>query len=260
MSSPLVLYESDGVLATVTLNRPEKHNALSAEMLQSLRKVFNDVRTSTGLRSVILTGGGNSAFCSGTDIKELTDINTERARQISVQGQALCNEIEKCPIPVIAAINGITAGGGLELALACHLRIASRDARLSLPEIKLGLIPGYGGTQRLMREIGRARTLEMMLTGKSIRADEAKDLGVINRVVESSSLLTEAQSLARDIGKLAPLAVRACLQAVIKGAEMPLADALKLETTLFASLFESNDVREGTHAFLEKRQPVFKGT
>jgi enoyl-CoA hydratase len=161
---------------------------------------------------------------------------------------------------VIAAINGIAAGGGCELALASHIRIASPNAAFSLPETKLGILPGYGGTQRLAREIGKGRALEMMLTARTIRTEEALRIGLINRVAATGALLIEAEVVAKEIALLAPLAIRACLEAVIRGADLPLREGLALETKLFASLFATEDVREGTRAFLEKRKPVFKGT
>jgi enoyl-CoA hydratase/carnithine racemase len=178
---------------------------------------------------------------------------------VAERGQQLCNQIEQSPVPVIAAINGIAAGGGCELALACHLRIATPLAKFSLPETKLGIIPGYGGTQRLTRELGRARALELVLTSGTINAENALRLGLVNRVVDASELLAAAEALAREITQLAPLAIRACLKAVVRGTELPLEEGLALEAKLFASLFATEDMREGTRAFLEKRKPVFKG-
>ena len=228
-------------------------------MILALSEIFTNFESQPALRAVILTGAGDKAFCAGTDIAELTGLDEHRAREISKRGQDLCNQIESCPVPVIAAINGIAAGGGCELALACHLRIASTDAQFSLPETKLGIIPAYGGTGRLARTIGNGRALEMMLTGRTVCAEEALQFGLINRVVPADELLAAAESFAREISDLAPLAIRACLAAVIQGNELPLAEGLALEARLFASLFATDDVREGTSAFLEKRSPVFKG-
>jgi enoyl-CoA hydratase len=208
---------------------------------------------------VILTGAGDRAFCAGTDISDLTDLDPDHAHEVSERGQTLCNLIENCRVPVIAAINGIAAGGGCELALACHLRIAAKNAKFSLPETKLGVIPGYGGTQRLAREIGRGRALEMMLTGKAISADEAWRFGLVNHIAADGALLKQAEALALEIAALAPLAIRACLEAVVQGSELPIEEGLALETKLFAALFATDDVREGTSAFIEKRAPVFKG-
>jgi len=183
----------------------------------------------------------------------------ERALQDAQQGQQLGERLEHFPVPVIAAINGIAAGGGTELALGCHLRIASTNAQFSLPEIKLGIIPGYGGTQRLARAIGETRALQMMLTGESISAERAERFALINQVVEPAQLLAEAESLAGKIAQFSPLAIRACLQAVIHGRELSLAEGLAVERDIFSQLFATEDAREGTRAFLEKRKPVFRG-
>jgi len=260
MESTFVTTERRDSLQIIQLNRPEKLNALSPEMILALIDTFKRIDEESGLRVVILTGSGDKAFCAGTDIEELaTTTDHDRARELSERGQALCNQIESCSVPVIAAINGIAAGGGCELALACHLRVASVNAQFSLPETKLGVVPAYGGTRRLARELGNGRALEMMLTGRHVSAEEALQFGLINRVTTPSGLMKEAESLASEITKLAPLAIRACLQAVIKGEELPLAEGLRLEAELFASLFTTEDVREGTRAFFEKRQPIFKG-
>ena len=254
-----ILHERRGPFAIIRLNRPEKFNALSREMILALSDVFKTIESEPDLRAVILTSTSEKAFCAGTDIAELAQLDEGSAREISERGQALCNQIENCGVPVIAAVNGIAAGGGCELALACHIRIVSGDARFSLPETKLGLIPGYGGTQRLARGIGNGRALEMMLTGTTLDAAQALQFGLINHIAPAGELLAQAESLAHEISKLAPLAIRACLEAVIQGNELPLAEGLALEAKLFAGLFASDDVREGTRAFLEKRPPAFKG-
>ena len=259
MGSEFITEERRESFTIIRLNRPDKFNALSREMILALSDVFKTIESEPNLRAVILTGSGDKAFCAGTDITELTELDEERAPQISERGQNLCNQIETCPIPVIAAVNGIAAGGGCELALACHLRIASPSAQFSLPETKLGAIPAYGGTQRLARAIGEGRALEMMLTGRTVEAKEALQFGLINHIAPAGELLAQAQSLAQEISKLAPLAIRACLEAVIEGNELSLAEGLALEAKLFAGLFATADVREGTRAFLEKRSPVFKG-
>lgn len=260
MPKSLIIYERRESLAIIRLDRPEKLNALSREMLMALSEDFKQLESQPGLRAVILTGAGERAFCAGTDITELSQLNENEARETSKRGQAVCDQIESFPVPVIAAVNGIAAGGGCELALACHLRIASTNAEFSLPEIKLGVIPAYGGTQRLPRDIGYGRALDVMLTGKTLSAEEALRIGLVNRVTEPAVLLSETELLANDIAKLAPLAIRACLQAVTRGLELPLEKGLALETELFAGLFATEDMREGTSAFLEKRTPVFKGT
>lgn len=243
----------------LTLDQPDKLNALSAETVDGLRQAFDQIETRSEVRCAILTGAGDRAFCVGTDNGELTGFDKDRAREVSERGQTLCNQIEKCPVPVIAAVNGVAAGSGCELALACHIRIASQNASFSLPETKLDTLPGYGGTQRLEQEIGRGRALEIVLTGRTVLAEEALRIGLINRIAADGVLLTEAESLAREISNLAPLALRACLEAVTRGIELPLVEGLALEAQLFSSLFATNDMREGTRAFLEKRQPTFKG-
>lgn len=260
MESPFVKTERRESIEVIQLNRPEKLNALSREMILALTDIFKRIEKGSDLRAVILTGSGDKAFCAGTDIEELSGTaNQAQAVEVSKRGQELCSQIENCGVPVIAAVNGIAAGGGCELALACHLRVASTNATFSLPESKLGAVPAYGGTQRLAREIGNARALEMMLTGRSVAAEEALRFGLINQLTKPADLQSEAEALAAEIAKLAPLAIRACLQAVIKGEGLSLTEGLRLEAELFASLFATEDVREGTRAFLEKRQPTFKG-
>ncbi|MEO8436774.1 MAG: enoyl-CoA hydratase-related protein [Pyrinomonadaceae bacterium] len=246
-------------VAWIYLARPEKLNALSRYMKDGLRRILLELEGNNELRAVILTGEGERAFCAGTDIADMAHLDEEGAKAFAQQGQELGNQLESFPVPVIAAINGIAAGGGTELALGCHLRIAAKNARFSLPELKLGIIPGYGGTQRLTRVVGETRALEMMLTGASISAEEAWRIGLVNRVVEPADLMREAESLAREISQLAPLAIRACLKAVIGGRELKLDEGLALERKLFGEIFNSEDVREGTSAFLEKRPPAFKG-
>lgn len=259
MDSSSIITERNDSFKIIRLNRPDKFNALSREMILALSDTFKNIDDDRDLHAIILTGAGDRSFCAGTDIAELTQLDQDCAREVSERGQTICDQIENCGVPVIAAVNGIAAGGGCELALACHIRIASADAQFSLPETKLGIMPGYGGTQRLAREIGQGRALEMILTGRAVIAPEALQIGLINRIAPAGELLGAAESLAREITRLAPLAIRACLAAVIRGAELPLAEGLALEAKLFAGLFDSDDVREGTRAFLEKRQPVFKG-
>lgn len=253
----LILLERREAIAIVRLNRPEKRNALSRTMLEELRIAFGQFENEQNLTTVILTGSGD-AFCAGTDIAELADLDQDEARATSERGQSVCNQIENCSVPVIGAINGIAAGGGCELALACHLRIVSLDARFTLPETLLGVIPAYGGTHRLPREIGYSRALEVMLTGGEITAKRAFELGLVNRIADGD-VLVAAELLAKDMSKLAPLAIRGCLKAVVRGLELSLAEGLAIESEIFASLFDTQDVREGTRAFLEKRAPVFKG-
>ena len=254
----LITYERDGGRASIFLNRPKKRNALSHQMIDELSALLRQLETDATLRVLIISGAG-TAFCSGTDIVELSSATSKQAAAVSKRGQDLCNQIENFPVPVVAAINGIAAGGGCELALAAHIRFASSDASFSLPEIRLGLIPGYGGTQRLAREVGVGRAVELMLTGRTINADDAFELGLVNRLVAAGDLLASAYELASDIEKLSPLSIRACLKAVIEGSDMAPSEGLNLESALFSSLFETDDFREGTSAFLEKRPPTFTG-
>ena len=254
-----VTFEERGPLLFVRLERTAKRNALTRAMLERLDEIFAGVAARRDLRAVILSGAG-ADFCAGTDIVELEGMDEAAARRKAERGQEVCDQIELCGTPVIAAVQGAAAGGGCELALACHLRVASSNARFSLPEARLGVIPAYGGTQRLARAVGTGRALSAMLAGEEIKADEALGLGLVNRVVEPERLINEAESLAQAINdNAAPLAARACLQAVTRGARLPLDQALRLEAELFARLFATEDVREGTRAFLEKRKPSFKG-
>ncbi len=252
-------FEIRDLLAFVRLNRPDKLNALSKEMMLELVRILALINSDEKIRAVILTGAGERAFCAGTDIEELANLDEAEALEASRRGQEVCDAIEQCRAPVIAAVRGIAAGGGCEIAIACHLRVAADDARFSLPEVKIGMIPAYGGTQRLGRLIGEGRALEMMLTGKPVAAHDALRFGLVNRLTTPSELLSEAESLAREIAALAPLAIRSCLEAVRRGQTMPLEEGLKLEAELFSKLFATEDVREGTRAFLEKRAAVFEG-
>jgi len=254
----MIAYEEHNHTAVVRLDRAAKRNALTAAMLERLGEIFRAANDSCSLRAIILTGEG-TAFCAGTDIPQLAALDEDGARATSQRGQGVCDSIERCRVPVIAAVSGAAAGGGCELALACHLRIAAKDARFSLPELRLGLIPAYGGTQRLARAVGYGRALAAMLAGEEITADEALRLGIVNRIVEPEKLLETAHSLANTLTAQAPLAVRACLEAVTEGARLDLERGLELEAELFAKLFATADVREGTRAFLEKRVPNFEG-
>jgi enoyl-CoA hydratase len=251
--------EERAPFAIITLNRPAKRNALTRAMLERLAELFAQLTARTDLRAVILTGAGTESFSAGTDIAELDGLDEAGARAAAERGQAVCDLVELCSVPVIAAVNGAATGGGCELALACHLRLAASRATFALPEIKLGMIPAYGGTQRLARAVGRGRALAVMLAGDALTAAEALQLGLVNRVVAPAELLPAAEALAQTLAAQAPLALRACLNAVTRGARLPLADGLKLEAELFSQLFNTADVREGTRAFLEKRAPVFRG-
>ncbi|MET0645701.1 MAG: enoyl-CoA hydratase-related protein [Pyrinomonadaceae bacterium] len=256
---PEVTSEERGAFLFVRLERPAKRNALTRAMLERLGEIFAGVGTRRDLRAVILSGAGPD-FCAGTDISELEGMDEAGALAKAARGQEVCDRIELCDTPVIAAVQGSAAGGGCELALACHLRVAAAGARFSLPEARLGVIPAYGGTQRLARAVGAGRALSAMLAGEELSAEESLRLGLVNRVVEPERLTSEAESLAQSIiDNAAPLAARACLHAVTRGARLPLDQALRLEAELFAGLFSTADVREGTRAFLEKRKPSFRG-
>lgn len=255
----LLLFDRTSTRVVLTLNRPAQHNALSSAMKAEFNEKLDALERDEQLRVVILTGTGQKAFCAGTDIQELSGIGEAEALTLSREGQMLCERIEKFPVPVIAAINGIAAGGGFELALACHLRIASTTSTFSLPETRLGLIPGYGGTQRLAREVGVGRATELMLTRQTLSGEEALQFGLLNRLVAPDDLMTETLSLASEIEQLSPLSIRACLKAMSNGLELPLDEGLALETELFSSLFSTEDAKEGTSAFLEKRKPTFRG-
>jgi enoyl-CoA hydratase len=254
-----VVAEERGALLFVRLERPAKRNALTSAMLERLGEIFADVAGRRDLRAVILSGAGTD-FCAGTDISELEGMDEAAALRKAERGQEVCDRVESCGTPVVAAVRGAAAGGGCELALACHMRVAASGARFGLPETRLGVIPGYGGTQRLARAVGTGRALAAMLAGEEVGAEEALRLGLVNRVVEPGRLTHEAEALARSIiDNAAPLAARACLEAVTRGARLPLEEGLRLEAELFSRLFSTDDVREGTRAFLEKRKPVFKG-
>ncbi|MDJ0842558.1 MAG: enoyl-CoA hydratase-related protein [Acidobacteriota bacterium] len=246
-------------IAVVTINRPKVLNALNPGVLGELACCFEGLRTDEEVGAVIVTGSGEKAFVAGADIKVLATLDVHGARDNAEKGQGAFRTIERFPKPVIAAVNGFALGGGCELALACHMRIASTKAKFGLPEVSLGLIPGYGGTQRLARIIGKGRALEMILSGDMINAERAYETGLANQVVEPESLLDTARKLAATILGRGPVAVRLALEAVTHGLEMNQEDGERLEAALFGSLAATEDTREGLAAFLEKRAPEFKG-
>ena len=246
-------------LAIVTINRPDKLNALNAATVAEVREAFEALRTDGGVRGVILTGAGEKAFIAGADIGELSEMTPLSGTETSRQGQATLRLIETMPKPVIAAINGFALGGGLEFALACHMRIASDNAKLGLPEVKLGIIPGYGGTIRLPRVVGRGRALELILTGDMIDAQEAYRIGLVNRVVAQSDLIATAEQLLRTVAGNGPVAVAFAIEAVDHSYHATTEDAQRLESNLFGLLASTSDMREGMGAFLEKRRASFKG-
>ena len=255
----LVLTRLEENIAWITLNRPEKHNALSGELLGELDQAFIALRSSETVRVVVLTGSGEKAFAAGADIQGMRERSPGEAEAASLHAQGIFDRIEAFPRPVVASIQGWALGGGLELALACHLRIASTTARLGCPEVGLGILPGYGGTQRLPRLVGRGRALHLMLTGEPVAAQEALDLGLVTRICPPSELPAETRRLALTLASRAPLALQAVLRAVQEGLQQPLAEGLRLEAGLFGSLEGTLDRQEGLAAFMEKRPPVFKG-
>jgi enoyl-CoA hydratase len=258
MPSTLTFDLTDGI-ARLTVNRPDKLNALNAIVINELGDAVTRIETDAAVRGVIVTGAGNKAFVAGADINELTEQGVTGGRNRALLGQQVFRRLERCGKPVLAAVNGFALGGGCELAMACHLRIASENAKFGQPEVKLGIAPGYGGTVRLPRIVGKARALELLLTGEMIDAEEARRIGLVNRVVPAERLLPESEGLLRSILANGPLAVRACLEAVDAGMDMSLDQALLLEAGYFGVLSATEDMREGTKAFLEKRKPAFKG-
>jgi enoyl-CoA hydratase len=254
-----LLIERDGAVAIVTINRPRVLNAIDAPTLDALRRAVLDLKSDQDVRSLILTGAGDRAFVAGADINELAVQTPTSGREHALKGQHVFNLIENMGKPVIAAINGYALGGGCELAMACTLRLAADNARLGLPEITLGILPGYAGTQRLSRLVGKGKALELILTGSPISAEEAARVGLVNRVVPAADLLTEARKLAAELADRAPVAIRYIIDAINSGLEMPFAEACVHEATLFGLVAATEDMREGTRAFLEKRKAVFKG-
>jgi enoyl-CoA hydratase len=254
----LLIAKRDG-LAIVTINRPDKLNALNDRTMAELAAGFADLGADEAVRGVLLTGAGEKAFVAGADIGELATESPVGGKERSVRGQRVLDQIETLGKPVVAAVNGFALGGGCELALACHVRIASENARLGTPEVKLGILCGYGGTQRLSRLVGKGRALELLLTGEMVDAQEALRIGLVNRVVPKEKLLEEAEAILRKMIANGPLSLRFTLEAVNAGLEMPLREAQGLEATLFGLICTTDDMKEGTKAFLEKRPAKFQG-
>jgi enoyl-CoA hydratase/carnithine racemase len=254
-----LLLERDGPVATVTINRPRVLNALNVQTLDELRRAVLELGRDAAVRVVILTGAGDRAFVAGADINELAVLTPIGARDQAHAGQHVFDVVENLGKPVIAAVNGYALGGGCELAMACTLRIAADTAKLGQPEINLGLLPGYGGTQRLPRLVGKGRALELMLLGAPIAAAEAERIGLVNAVVPAAELMDRARALAASLAAQSPAAVRCILDAVHKGGEMPFAEGCVHEAALFGLVASTDDMREGTRAFLEKRKASFKG-
>ena len=256
--SPLQI-DDRGAIRVIRVNRPEKLNALNAATLDALHAAFNAAADAAAIRVVVLTGAGPKAFVAGADIAEMSGLSAVEGRDFSLRGQRMMRRVEKMPKPVIAMVNGFAFGGGLELAMCCHLRIAADTAKMGQPEINLGLIPGFGGTQRLLRLAGRAATLELCLTGAPIDAARAVQLGIINRVVPAAELETETMKLAEQLAKAAPLALRGMIDCVNVGDACGIEEGLEYESAQFGLVFSTDDMREGTRAFLDKRKPDFKG-
>jgi enoyl-CoA hydratase len=254
-----LLFEVSEQIARITFNRPNVLNALNRKTMDELGDCLKKVRADDAIRVLILTGAGEKAFIAGADINELSQQTPVNGREFTLYGQEIIHRLETLGRPTIAAINGFALGGGCEVALACTLRIASRNAKLGQPEVKLGIIPGYGGSQRLPRLCGKGVAHELILTGEMISADEALRVGLVNRVVEPGELLATAEAIAKKIIANAPFAVKYALEAVERGMEMPQEEGLYLEATLFGLCCATQDMREGTRAFLEKRPPKFEG-
>jgi enoyl-CoA hydratase len=246
-------------ISFVTINRPDKLNALNKECKEELKDLFTGLRSDQEIDAVILTGSGEKAFVAGTDIAELTSLTAASGREFAEGGQLVFDLIQHLGKPVVAAINGYALGGGCELALACHIRIAAENAKFGQPEVNLGVIPGYGGTQRLPRLIGTGKAAEMILTGNTIDAAEALRIGLVNKVVPSSELLSSAEAMVRTIVSRGQLAVRMSLKAINATLELPLSEGLKVEAWLFGESCSTDDAKEGINAFLQKRKPLFKG-
>jgi enoyl-CoA hydratase len=259
MTDPNIRVETEDGIALVTIDRPKKLNALDSATLGELENAFESLRGDPDVRAAIITGSGDKAFVAGADIRELAEKNPVTGLEAALRGQSVFRKIERLGKPVVAAVNGFALGGGLELALSCHFRLASPNAKLGLPEVSLGAIPGYGGTQRLSRLVGRGRALELILTGEPIDADEAYRIGLVNRVVLQDELLSASRELLSKCIRNAPLALENAIVAVDEGLDVGLEKGLTIEANLFGILCGTEDLREGMNAFLEKRKAEFHG-
>ena len=259
MTAPLLQIDTAHGVRTIRINRPDKLNALNAATLDALDTAFADADADAAVRAVVLTGAGPKAFVAGADIAEMNGLTPVQGRDFSLRGTRMMRRVEKLSKPVIAMVNGFALGGGLELAMCCHLRIAADTAKVGQPEINLGLIPGFGGSQRLLRLCGRAATLELCLTGAPVTAERALQLGIVNRVVPAAELEAETMKLAAQLASAAPLALRGMLDCVNVGGECGIEEGLEYESVQFGLMFATEDMREGTSAFLEKRKPAFTG-
>jgi enoyl-CoA hydratase len=262
-TSPLelkrILYEKKGSIAYVMFNRPRVCNALSTALIAELKDVFEDCRDDSAVRGVILTGAGDKAFAAGADISEFVNDTAVEAKYISRYGQVVTSLIESLGKPVIAAVNGLALGAGCELAMACTIRLAAETANFGLPEVKIGIMPGAGGSQRLPRLVGKGRALQIILTGEMIDAQEAYRIGLVNEIVPNANLIARAEAILKQIISNAPIGVKFSIEAINKGLETSLTEGLLLEASLFASCFDTEDKKEGISAFLERRVPHFRG-
>jgi len=254
-----VIYDKKGSIAYVTLNRPKVMNALNKATISELRAAFEDARDDSSVRGVILTGVGEKAFAAGADIGEVANNTAVEAEEATRRGQALTDLIENLGKPVIAAVNGFALGGGCELAMCCTIRIAAESAKFGQPEVKLGVMPGYGGTQRMPRLVGRGRALKLILSGDIIDATEAYRIGLVDELVPASQVIERSETVLKKIIANAPLSVKYSLEAVNKGLETSVAEGLVIEASLFAVCASTDDKKEGTSAFIEKRPPKFQG-
>jgi len=259
MSEKNLTLEQKGKYVIVRINRPDKLNALNTATITELYQAMKTIQIDASIRAVILTGSGDKAFAAGADISELTQHNANSGKVFAIRGQKVFNFIEKMSKPVIAAVNGYALGGGCELAMSCHLRLASQKAQFGQPEINLGLIPGYGGTQRLPRLIGRTHALYLLLTGDMLKVEQALQLGLVNEVLEPEKLMPRAEELATLLAEKAPIAAQYIIDAVNGGEGRQMDAALDIEAELFGNICETEDMKEGTAAFLQKRSPNFKG-
>jgi len=259
MELKYVIYEKSEGIAIITLNRPEVLNTFSKELIDEVLQVLEDVKNDESVRVVVLTGAGEKAFSAGADIKAMKGMNALRARELSLMGEKLCGSLENLQKPVIAAINGYAVGGGLEVAMACDFRIASENARMGQTEINIGFIPGWGGTQRLTRLVGKTKAKELVFTGKMIDAETAEQLGILNAVVQADKFKETVRQYAAELAAKAPVALRVAKALINKGADISLDSALALEREGFSAVASTEDLQEGVAAFTEKRKPTFKG-
>ncbi|RPI77018.1 MAG: crotonase [Desulfobacteraceae bacterium] len=258
MGSNVILRENLEGIEILTFNRPDKLNALNPEVMDTLDRIIPDLENNSSIRAVILRGAGEKSFVAGADIPQFLEFGPLESKAFALKGQRILHSLEHLPKPVIAAINGFALGGGLEIAMACHIRIAADTAQMGQPEVKLGIMPGYAGTQRLPRIVGKGRALELIMRGHMITAQEALAMGLVNQVVPLDKLMGECFKIAKEIMAQSPIAVKTAIEAINHGLNLTFEEACTLEANLFATLFATQDQKEGARAFLEKRTPHFK--